>query len=639
MEYLQEVVDSGLTSDLVTRFEQAFAEAHGAAHCIATPGCTPALAVLAAAFGFEPGDEIVVSSVSDYGTVQGLISAGYIPVFADTAPGTVIVDAETVEACISERTRAILVVHLTGLICDMDGIGEVAARHGLVVYEDACQAVFGRYKGRWAGTLATAGAFSFDSEKTMGSDVGGCILTDDDGLAERARFVGQSRGGEMVEHFGRVHTVNGFAHRMTQSTAAISLAQLEVIRPQVEHRDRMIRLLSALLDEIPGVTALPIPPETEVYSCWMAGFTIDPERFRCSTEEFGDRVAAAGIPGAGQARYYLLPAALPYLTEGGRETQLPLLAAAGVADLPLRRDPPVPTRRPCWSASSAGAASARSTSRATASRRRRSCAASPRSAGDERGRSAARGPLLPGPAGRPSGIRAGHPVAAGGADGPGGHALLEHRLPRRPARGRGLLRRHGLAPVDGGSRAHHGGGDSPGHGRGPLHRPGGLSRGERLDGPPVSPHRVAAPGRAGLRAPVPPGDARTGSRRRLHERSPLAQMRRAEVVSPLGDEPLVFYTDVLDEYLRSRGVETLIYMGFAADMCLLGAEGGARAMLARGYRCVVMRDATVGVETPESFPRRLSTNYALHIFEWSLGFGCTSAQFREAVDRVRGETS
>ena len=121
------------------------------------------------------------------------------------------------------------------------------------------------------------------------------------------------------------------------------------------------------------------------------------------------------------------------------------------------------------------------------------------------------------------------------------------------------------------------------------------------------------------------------------ERSPLAQMRRAEIVSPVGDEPLFFYSDVLDEYLRSRGVDTLIYMGFAADMCLLGAEGGARPMLARGYRCVVIRDATVGVETPASFPQRLSTNYALHIFEWTLGFGCTFAQFQQAIDQMKGE--
>ena len=323
MEYLAEVVDSGLTCDMVGRFERAFAEANGAAHCIATPGCTPALAVLAAAFDFESGDEIIVSSVSDFGTVQGLISEGYIPVFADTAPGTINVSAETIEACISDRTRAILVVHLSGLICDMDAINEVAARHGLVVYEDACQAVFGRYKGRYAGTLATAGGFSFDAEKTMGSDVGGCILTDDDALAERARFVGHSRAGEMVEHFGRVHTVNGFAHRMTQSTAAISLAQLEIIKPQVEQRDRMIRLLSARLDEIPGITALPIPPETEVYSCWMAGFTIDPEQFKCDVEEFGAQVAAAGISGASPMRYYLLPVALPFLNEAATLQRFP----------------------------------------------------------------------------------------------------------------------------------------------------------------------------------------------------------------------------------------------------------------------------------------------------------------------------
>ena len=121
------------------------------------------------------------------------------------------------------------------------------------------------------------------------------------------------------------------------------------------------------------------------------------------------------------------------------------------------------------------------------------------------------------------------------------------------------------------------------------------------------------------------------------EHSPIAQMQRAEIVSPVGDEPLFFYSDVLDEYLRSRGVDTLIYMGFAADMCLLGAEGGARPMLARGYRCVVIRDATVGVETPASFPQRLSTNYALHIFEWSLGFGCTLAQFQQAIDQMKGE--
>jgi dTDP-4-amino-4,6-dideoxygalactose transaminase len=314
-KYLQEVVDSGLTCDLVGRFEKAFAKELGIKHCIATPGCTPALAVLAAAFGFEPGDEIIVSPVTDYGTVQGLIREQYIPIFPDTEPGTVNMSAATISPCLSDRTRAILIVHKTGLICDMDPINELAARHGLIVYEDVCQAVFGRYKGRYAGTLALAAGFSFDSEKTLGSDVGGCVTTDDDKLAEGLRFIGHSRGGEMIPHFGRAHTAPGYAHRMTQSTAAISLAQLEIIKPQVEKRDRMIRLLMRLLGEIPGIVPLPIPEYVEVYSCWMAGFSIAPGAFRCSAEEFAAQLAQAGVSGAGQGKYYLMPAALTFLQE------------------------------------------------------------------------------------------------------------------------------------------------------------------------------------------------------------------------------------------------------------------------------------------------------------------------------------
>ena len=322
-KYLQEVVDSGLTCDMVGRFERAFAQELGVKHCIATPGCTPALAVLAAAFGFEPGDEIIVSPVTDYGTVQGLIREQYIPVFPDTDPGTVNMSARTIAPCITDRTRAILVVHKTGLICDMDPINELATRHGLIVYEDVCQAVFGKYKGRYAGTLALAAGFSFDSEKTLGSDVGGCVTTDDDQLAERLRFIGQSRGGEMIPHFGRAHTAPGYAHRMTQSTAAITLAQLEIIKPQVEKRDRMIRLLMRLLGETPGIIPLPIPDYVEVYSCWMAGFSIKPAAFKCSGEEFAAQLAKAGVSGAGQGKYYLMPAALKFIQEKAERKSYP----------------------------------------------------------------------------------------------------------------------------------------------------------------------------------------------------------------------------------------------------------------------------------------------------------------------------
>jgi nicotinamidase-related amidase len=114
-------------------------------------------------------------------------------------------------------------------------------------------------------------------------------------------------------------------------------------------------------------------------------------------------------------------------------------------------------------------------------------------------------------------------------------------------------------------------------------------------------------------------------------RSPLAQMKRTALVSPVGEEPLVFYTDQLHEYLKDRGITTLVYAGFAADMCVLAADGGARPMLGLGYRCVLMRDATVGVETPQSFPERLATRYGIHLFEWQVGYSTTFADFMTAL--------
>ena len=332
-KYLREVVDGGLSSDMVDRFEKAFAQALGGErdgqtlHCMATPGCTPALAALAAglgvARGFAPGDEIIVSPVTDYGTVQGIISEHYIPVFADTAPGDVNLNAGTIAQRITDRTRAILCVHKTGLICDMDPIMDLAAKNDLLVIEDACQAVFSEYKGRLAGTLGHVAAFSFDSEKTMGSDMGGCLVTYDAELADAVRFVGQSRGGEMVDGFGRVHTNLGYAYRMPNCTAAVTLAQLEIVGENVEQRDRMIRALSERLGEIPGISPLPIPDYVNVYSCWMVGFSIDPDAFTCDADSFAAQCSDAGIPGAGTGRYYLMPAALPFLTERAERQEYP----------------------------------------------------------------------------------------------------------------------------------------------------------------------------------------------------------------------------------------------------------------------------------------------------------------------------
>jgi len=323
MKYLQEVVESGLNSDMTSRFEKAFAEKMGVKHCIAAPGCTPSLAMLAAALPFEPGDEIIVSPITDYGTLQGVIREGYIPVFADIEPGTVNLSARTIEKLITDRTRAIITVHKTGIINDMDPILALAKERGLLVVEDCCQATFGKYKGRYAGTMGDAASFSFDSEKTMGSDTGGCIVTNHDELAERMRYYGQSRAGAMRPGFGRIHTAPGYAFRMPSGTAAITLAQLEIVDENVAQRDRMIRFLTQRLGEIPGITPLEIPDYLDVYSCWMVGFSIDPEQFTCTADEFGAQCAADGIPGIGTARYYLMPEGLTFLNENATAKRFP----------------------------------------------------------------------------------------------------------------------------------------------------------------------------------------------------------------------------------------------------------------------------------------------------------------------------
>jgi perosamine synthetase len=323
MKYLQEVVDSGLTIDMIGRFEKKFAEEMGVRNCVAAPGCSPAILLLAEALNFDPGDEIIFSPITDYGTIMGFIKNACIPVFADVEPNSVNMSARTIEPCITKRTKAIVVVHMTGIICDMDPILELAKKHGILVIEDACQAVYGRYKGRLAGTMGDAGAFSFDAEKTMGSDIGGCFITNNDELAEYARFRCQSRGAHMKPGFGRQHIVDGNAIRMPNCTAALNLAQLEIIQDNVATRDRTIRSIYKKLKEIPGIYPEEIPDYLDVYSCWMSSFSIDPKMFSINADKFGEECAALGIPGISTARYYLMPEACTFLEENAKNKVYP----------------------------------------------------------------------------------------------------------------------------------------------------------------------------------------------------------------------------------------------------------------------------------------------------------------------------
>jgi dTDP-4-amino-4,6-dideoxygalactose transaminase len=312
-KYVQEFIDSGFTVDMVGRFEKAFADAMGIKHCVGTPGCTNALHILAASLEFEHGSEVIISPIADYGTVMGFIRENYIPVFADTAPGSPNVTADTIKACITKKTKAILVVHKMGLPCEMDGIVKLAKENNLILIEDVCQSVFSEYKGKTVGTFGDFAAFSFDSEKSMGADMGGCVITNDDESAGRLRYIGHARGAKGVPGFGRTHFDMGLALRMPGCTAATCLGQLEIIKDQVERRDKISRLLTDKLSTLDGVIPLPISENCTQFSCWMYGFSIDTNKLKCSPAELAVAISKKGFTGIGQGIYYLMPDALEFL--------------------------------------------------------------------------------------------------------------------------------------------------------------------------------------------------------------------------------------------------------------------------------------------------------------------------------------
>jgi dTDP-4-amino-4,6-dideoxygalactose transaminase len=218
-----EVLDSGMLAQgpRVKAFEEAFAAMCGVKHAIATSSGTTALHTAMLAHGIGPGDEVITSSFTFIASANSAIFVGARPVFVDIDPQTFNLNPEFIEAAITPKTRAIMPVHLFGLSCDMDPILEIAAKHSLLVIEDACQSHGATYKGKKAGSMGT-GTFSLYPTKNMTSGEGGMITTDDDVLAEQCRVTRQH--GMRRRYY---HDELGFNFRMTDIHAAIGLEQLK----------------------------------------------------------------------------------------------------------------------------------------------------------------------------------------------------------------------------------------------------------------------------------------------------------------------------------------------------------------------------------------------------------------------------
>jgi dTDP-4-amino-4,6-dideoxygalactose transaminase len=263
----------------VAEFERAFAERHQVKYAIATSNCTTALHLLLVALGIQPGDEVIVPAFTWIATANVVLYCGATPVFADVDRNTYNLDVRQVTEKITERTKAIIPVHLFGLCADMDALAAVAP--GIPLIEDAACAAGAFYKGFSAGSLGMAAAFSFHPRKSITTGEGGMITTNDTSLAETVRML-RNHGASISEeqrHMGpkpyMLPEFNelGFNYRMTDLQGAVGLVQLNKLGEFIAERQRWAEFYEKSLADLEWLHTPSVPEgyqhSWQAYVCYV----------------------------------------------------------------------------------------------------------------------------------------------------------------------------------------------------------------------------------------------------------------------------------------------------------------------------------------------------------------------------------
>ena len=252
-KYLVECIRTGWISSegpFVKQFEERFAARVGRKHGIAVANGSVALDATVVALGLGPGDEVILPTFTIISCAAAIVRAGAVPVVVDCDPLTWNIDVALVEARITARTKAIMVVHVFGLPVDMDPLLALARKHGLMVIEDAAEMHGQTYKKRPCGSFGEISTFSFYPNKHITTGEGGMIVTDDQALAEKCRSL-RNLCFKPEQRF--VHDELGWNFRMSNLQAALGLAQLERLDEFVERKRRMGRRYTELLTGTQGV--------------------------------------------------------------------------------------------------------------------------------------------------------------------------------------------------------------------------------------------------------------------------------------------------------------------------------------------------------------------------------------------------
>ena len=273
------------------RFEERFAESCGVRAAIGVCNGTVALHLAVMALGLQPGDEVIVPSLTYIATANAVIYAGATPVFVDVESETWCIDPDKVKGAITERTKGVIVVHLYGHPADMDRINDVARLHSLWVIEDAAEAPFAKYKERLVGGLSTIATFSFYGNKVITSGEGGALTVNDPELEQRVRLL---RGQGMDPNRRYWFPVVGYNYRLTNVCAAMLCAQIERKEDMLRRRREIYEHYRVRLEGVKGLGFQPCAGWA-VISPWLFSVTVNAEMFGCSRDALVERLAAKDI--------------------------------------------------------------------------------------------------------------------------------------------------------------------------------------------------------------------------------------------------------------------------------------------------------------------------------------------------------
>jgi len=279
-KYLNECIDTGWISSegpFVKRFEETFSNKVKRKHGIAVANGTAALDIAVEAMGIGEGDEVILPTFTIISCIHQIIRSGATPVLVDSDPITWNMDVSQIEEKITNRTKAIMVIHIYGLPVDIDPVLDLAKKYNLKIIEDAAEMIGQTYKNMPCGSFGDISTFSFYSNKHITTGEGGMVVTNDVQLAEKCRNL-RNLCFQKKQRF--VHEELGWNYRMTNLQAALGLAQLEQLEVFVNRKRKMGGLYNALLGDIAGIHLPLIKTDYAENIYWVYGIVIDKDLSR-----------------------------------------------------------------------------------------------------------------------------------------------------------------------------------------------------------------------------------------------------------------------------------------------------------------------------------------------------------------------